>query len=145
MPFMIRTAEQKDIPDLGILFSDLSGHTVPEEDVLNRLRWVETSAIDKLYVYEEDRHVLGALAFRIRENIEERSRYGEISVLIIKEEARNSGIGRKLMAFAEKRAKDLNCKGTWLVSGFGREEEAHKFYKTLGYTINGYRFVKPVE
>ena len=24
-------------------------------------------------------------------------------------------------------------KGTWLVSGFGREEQAHQFYEELGY------------
>jgi hypothetical protein len=39
-------------------------------------------------------------------------------------------------------AKDQGCIGTWLVSGFGREELAHIFYKDLGYKINGYRFVK---
>ena len=47
------------------------------------------------------------------------------------------------LAFAENRAKELGCIGTWLVSGLGREEESHKFYKKLGYEINGYRFVKP--
>jgi GNAT superfamily N-acetyltransferase len=144
MSSFIRAAEPKDIPDLSILFSDLSGHTVTENDVQDRLKLIEASAIDELYVFEQGQHVLGALAFRIRENIEERSRYGEISVLIIKEEARKVGIGRKLMEFAEQHAKELNCKGTWLVSGLGREEEAHKFYKTLGYSINGYRFVKPL-
>jgi len=144
MSFIIRQAQQTDVPVLSILFSDLSGHTVTEDDVLDRLKLVEASAIDELFVYEQDGTVLGTLAFRIRENIEERSRYGEISVLIIKEEARNAGIGRTLMEFAEQHAKALNCKGTWLVSGFGREEEAHKFYKRLGYTMNGYRFVKPI-
>jgi len=33
------------------------------------------------------------------------------------------------MAFAEQLARDRGCKGTWLVSGFGREEEAHAFYE----------------
>ncbi|HVN47366.1 MAG TPA: GNAT family N-acetyltransferase [Bacteroidota bacterium] len=144
MSFIIRQAQQTDVPVLSILFSDLSGHKVTEEDVLDRLKLVKASTIDELFVYEKDGKVLGTLSFRIRENIEERSRYGEISVLIIKEEARNAGIGRTLMEFAEQHAKALNCKGTWLVSGFGREEEAHKFYKRLGYTMNGYRFVKPI-
>lgn len=144
MPSLIRAAKQQDIPILSILFSDLSGHTVSEDDVLDRLKLIEASTIDELFVYEQDGKILGTLSFRIRENIEERSRYGEISVLIIKKEARNAGIGRKLMEFAEQHAKALNCKGTWLVSGFSREEEAHKFYKKLGYTINGYRFAKPI-
>ena len=46
------------------------------------------------------------------------------------------------MEYAEELAKESNCIGTWLVSGFGREEQAHIFYKALGYEITGYRFVK---
>jgi GNAT superfamily N-acetyltransferase len=48
------------------------------------------------------------------------------------------------MAFAEQLARNRGCKGTWLVSGFGRDEEAHQFYKRLGYEATGYRFVKPI-
>jgi GNAT superfamily N-acetyltransferase len=53
------------------------------------------------------------------------------------------GIGRALMNFAENLAKEKGCIGTWLVTDLDREEEAHKFYKELGYRVNGYRFVKP--
>lgn len=35
--------------------------------------------------------------------------------------------------------------GTWLVSGFAREQEAHKFYQRIGYGTTGYRFVKLFE
>jgi len=57
-------------------------------------------------------------------------------------DCQKQGIGKQLIEFAEQLAKDLNCKGTWLVSGFGREEKAHQFYKSLGYVSTGYRFVK---
>ena len=46
------------------------------------------------------------------------------------------------MEYAEQLAHEKGCIGTWLVSGFGREERAHAFYKELGYTITGSRFVK---
>jgi GNAT superfamily N-acetyltransferase len=144
MEFMIRKAEPKDIPDLCFLLGELSGHTLTPADVEDRLRMIEESAIDELYVYEQENTLQGLLGFRIRENVEEPSRYGEISVLITKPEMRQLGVGRVLMEFAEQRARDLGCKGTWLVSGFGREEEAHKFYTRLGYKATGYRFVKPL-
>ena len=48
------------------------------------------------------------------------------------------------MKYAEEVAQERGCIGTWLVSGFGREEQAHPFYKELGYNINGYRFVKHI-
>jgi N-acetylglutamate synthase-like GNAT family acetyltransferase len=142
MKYKIRKAESKDISDLRSLFVDLLGHELSEADVVNRLKMIEDSLIDELYIYEQENKIQGVLGFRIRENVEESSRYGEISVIVTKPETRKLGIGRALMDFAERRAKELGCKGTWLVSGFGREEEAHKFYIKLGYQITGYRFVK---
>jgi N-acetylglutamate synthase-like GNAT family acetyltransferase len=142
MEFKIRKAEHKDISDLRILFADLLDHELTDADVANRLNMIENSSIDELYVLEQENKIQGLLGFRIRENVEEPSRYGEISVIVTKTDTRKQGIGRVLMEFAEMRAKELGCKGTWLVSGFGREEEAHKFYTKLGYKITGYRFVK---
>jgi GNAT superfamily N-acetyltransferase len=70
------------------------------------------------------------------------SRFGEISAIVVDKVKRRKSIGRFMMDYAEKLANEYECKGMWLVSGFGREEEAHKFYKQLGYEITGYRFVK---
>jgi GNAT superfamily N-acetyltransferase len=142
MEFKIRKAELKYITDLRCLFVDLLDHELTDADVANRLNMIENSSIDELYVLEQENKIQGLLGFRVRENVEEPSRYGEISVVVTKSEMRKNGIGRALMEFAELRAKALGCKGTWLVSGFGREEDAHKFYTKLGYKITGYRFVK---
>lgn len=51
-------------------------------------------------------------------------------------------LGKQLMKHAEELAEKNNCVGTWLIRGFGREEQAHVFYKALGYETTGYRFVK---
>jgi len=40
-----------------------------------------------------------------------------------------------MMDYAENFAQEMECISTWLVGGFGREEEAHKFCKSLGYKI----------
>ncbi|WP_369808772.1 GNAT family N-acetyltransferase [Parabacteroides sp. Marseille-P3160] len=37
----------------------------------------------KCWVYEEDKKVVGLLGFRICENIEENSRFGEISLIVV--------------------------------------------------------------
>jgi GNAT superfamily N-acetyltransferase len=87
---------------------------------------------------------MGLLGFRIRENIEERSRYGEVSVIVVDPDYQKQGIGRQLMSFAEQLSKEFNCRGTWLVSGFGREASAHPFYQSLGYISTGYRFTKEI-
>lgn len=145
MDAKIRRADLGDIPALRLLLEHLADKELSSEVVEDRLRMVEASAIDDLYVLQDDHGIQGLLGFRIRENLEERSRYGEVSALVTHPQARRSGYGRALMAFAEQLAKQYDCKGTWLVSGFGREADAHKFYAALGYEVTGYRFVKAIE
>jgi hypothetical protein len=44
-------------------------------------------------------------------------------------------VGALEFRIREKLAEREGCKGTWLVSGFGREEQAHQFYEELGYRL----------
>jgi GNAT superfamily N-acetyltransferase len=145
MKLTVRHANSGDIPVLRRLLGQLSGHEPSPQQVENRLALVAHSPTDSLYVCEQGGAVVGALGFRIRENLEEVSRYGEISLLVVHEEARRQGDGRLMMEHTEKLAERGGCKGTWLVSGFGREEQAHRFYEELGYRSTGYRFVKSPE
>lgn len=139
----IREFNNDDLPIIKILLTDLSGHEMTDNDLIDRIEMIRNSKIDKLFIgLNDDETVVGLLAFRIRENIEEVSRYGEISAIIVDENYRNQGVGNQLIEFAENYARTLKCKGTWLVSGFGREENAHKFYTSNGYKTTGYRFVK---
>lgn len=141
MTSYIRTATESDIESLCSLVQELKGSSISHADMLNRLQFVQVSPFDFLYVYEEEKKILGLLGFRIRENLEDVTRYGEISIISVDSEARRKGIGQSLMEYAEQLAKEHNCIGTWLVSGLQRKE-AHPFYKKLGYEVNGYRFVK---
>ena len=121
---------------------ELSGHPVTTQDMANTLNVIENSAIEQLFVCEDEGKILGLIGFRIRENLEEATRYGEVSALVVNPEDRNKGVARFMMEHAEQLAQEYGCIGTWLTSGFGREEAAHSFYKKLGYKINGYRFIK---
>jgi len=143
MSLSMRPAEPGDIKALCGLMEALSGQAISSEEMRNRLDFVAESKADSLFVCEEDDRVVGLLGFRIRENLEEMSRFGEISVIVVNPDARRRGVGRFMMDYAERLAKERRCKGSWLVSGFGREKEAHKFYRQLGYQVNGRRFVKP--
>ncbi len=125
-----------------LLMEELSGHAITPDQIRDRLQFVEESKFDSLFVCEEDRVILGLLGFRIRENLEEVSKFGEVSAIVVNTDKRHKGVGRFMIKYAEKLAEELGCMGTWLTSGFGREEAAHNFYKKLGYQINGYRFIK---
>ncbi len=142
MSLSIRKAAQTDIEILGTLMEELSGQSITPQQMMNRLQFIEESKFDSLLVCEEDGRILGLLGFRVRENVEEATRFGEVSAIVVDPDERNRGVGRFMMAYAEKQANELGCTGTWLTSGFGEEEKSHEFYQQLGYQINGYRFVK---
>ncbi|MBE7120024.1 GNAT family N-acetyltransferase [Bacillus cereus] len=141
MSFQIREATIDDIDSLCSLTKELKGSSISNEVMNNRLQFVKMSPFDFLYVYEEENTILGLLGFRIRENSEDITRYGEISIISVDSTIRRKGIGQVLIDYAEQLAKEHNCIGTWLVSGMNRKE-AHPFYEKSGYEVNGYRFVK---
>ncbi|NDJ75661.1 MAG: GNAT family N-acetyltransferase [Chloroflexi bacterium] len=138
----IRPMQPDDIPAVCRLMGQLMGEEMSAADMQSRLDWVNRSPIDWLYVYEDAGQVVGVLGFRLRERLEHPSRHGEISVLVTDAVVRWQGIGRALVAFAEGLAHQHGCAGMFLVSGFKRQDEAHRFYERLGYAPTGYRFVK---
>ncbi|OPH56913.1 GCN5 family acetyltransferase [Paenibacillus ferrarius] len=141
MKYTIREAIAKDCLALSRLMTQLLNREITESIMKDRLDFVAQSPFDSLFVYEEDQ-IMGTFGFRIRENIEDIARYGEISVIVVDIEAKRKGVGRILMQYAEDLAIQNQCKGTWLVTGHTRINEAHKFYKELGYEDTGIRFVK---
>lgn len=145
MSLIIRAMEARDIPAVCNLIEQLTTHAITPDEMQNRLDMVEQSPIDWLYVAEFEGCVRGFMGFRLRECIERVARYGEISVLVTDAQTRRSGIGRALVDYAEQLAREKDCTGTWLVSGFRRKDEAHVFYQQLGYETTGYRFVKMFE
>jgi GNAT superfamily N-acetyltransferase len=138
----IRKAIKADVPYLKELIVQLGSPEVTDRIVVDRLQLIEESPLDSMYVYEEFDKVLAAIVLRKRESIREISTYLEIVITIVSDQSRRQGIGRRLMEFAEKLAVDEGCKAMYLISGFERENEAHLFYKDIGYSITGYRFVK---
>jgi GNAT superfamily N-acetyltransferase len=142
---VIRPMHAGDIPPVCVMVEQLTGHAISADAMAGRLQWAVDSPFDWLFVAELDEQVCGLLGFRLRERIEHPSRYGEISVLVTDTAVRRHGVGRALVDYAEQMARDHACCGTWLVSGFKRKDEAHRFYSALGYDITGYRFVKLFE
>ena len=66
---------------------------------------------------------------------------GKIIALVVSKKQRRTGIGRALVAAAEKDFTNRGVTRVSLTTRFTREL-AHQFYKALGYERNGWRFVK---
>ena len=140
--FKIRTFIESDFEPIKNLLLQLSGEEVADEVLQDRLLYFQEKDFEFLYVGECDHTVAALLGFRIRENVEGATRYGEVTMLVVDEQYRRKGYATCLLNFAHDLAKEKGCIGLWLVSGFGREKEAHEFYLDQGFEITGYRFVK---
>ncbi|MGE6226422.1 GNAT family N-acetyltransferase [Paenibacillus chitinolyticus] len=105
MTHVIRKANKNDITVLSHLMEELNGEPISHDDMNNRLKKVEESSTDTIFVYEENSEVQATLVFRIREKIREVSTYGEICIIVVGSLAKRRGIGRQLMNFAERGAE----------------------------------------
>jgi GNAT superfamily N-acetyltransferase len=139
----VRQAKPSDLSTVAKLIAVFTGSKPSASEIRNRFTLITKHPDQSLWVATVNKRVVGVLGFRIRHNLENVSQYGEVSIIAVDQDWRRKGIGGLLLDHAEKLARKRKCIGLWLVSGFGREEEAHKFYDQYGFSRTGIRFVKP--
>ncbi|HWH90533.1 MAG TPA: GNAT family N-acetyltransferase, partial [Candidatus Binatia bacterium] len=85
--------------------------------------------------------VCGMISTLAYPSIEHNDLSGRIVALVVMRTMRRCGIGRALIATAEKDFAQRGIRRVALNTQLARED-AHKFYESLGYERNGWRFVK---
>jgi ribosomal protein S18 acetylase RimI-like enzyme len=95
----------------------------------------------RTFVAVRDGYVCGMIGTFTYPSYEHNDPGGRILALVTSSAAQRRGIGRALVATAEK---DFAQRGVGRVALDTRltREDAHKFYESLGYERNGWRFVK---
>ena len=136
----IRDAELNDAPELAVLMSQL-GYETQHLEMEMRLKLILSDPAYKTFVAIMDGRVCGMIGTLTYPSYEHNDPGARILALITLTAARRRGIGRALIATAEK---DLAQRGIRRVALDTRltRKDAHKFYESLGYERNGWRFVK---
>src|SRR6266513_2168494 len=135
-----RDAKRSDALELAMLMCELGYETRPVE-MEARLKLILSNPSYKTFVAVMDGCICGMIGTLTYPSYEHNDPSGRILALVTSSTARRRGIGRALIATAEK---DFAQRGIGRVSLDTRltREDAHKFYELLGYERNGWRFVR---
>jgi ribosomal protein S18 acetylase RimI-like enzyme len=117
------------------------GYQTTTAEMRQRLESILRDTRYRTFIAEVDNQIAGMIGTFTYPSYEHNDLGGRILALVTSSGARRRGIGRALVATAEK---DFTQRGVGRVAFDTRltREDAHKFYESLGYERNGWRFVK---
>jgi len=136
-PFQVHTrpARLEDVPGLADLVTQLGYPTEPRamEERVDRL--LARPLVHRVVVAPGPMggKLLGAVHATRRETIESDD-HVEISGLVVDAQARGTGVGKLLVASAERWARDLGLRVIRVRSNVARAG-AHQFYQRLGFRV----------
>ena len=141
--YSIRLARDTDVPELARLFSEL-GYEIAA-DVLAK-RWAAFVASgEQGFVAADDAsthgRLLGLVTLHDTPVLHRAGPVGRVTALVVDATFRGCGIGRALMAAAERWAAERGCVLLEVTSN-QRRVDAHKFYEGLGFERTSFRFAR---
>ena len=140
MTFKIRDAKLSDAPALAGLMCEL-GYQTTTAEMRQRLKSILSDAHYRTFVAAIEGRVCGMIGTFALPSYEHNDLSGRILVLVTSSTSRRGGIGRALIAAAERDFAQKGIKRIAVNTRLSRQD-AHKFYEALGYERSGWRFVK---
>ena len=126
----LRPAQPGDAPTIAALFTD-EGYPAGPSDIVARLGHFDTPE-SQVIVAEHDESILGFIAVHAMARFEHDDQIVRILALVVDAGARERGVGRALMAEAERFGRALGAAFVEVTAGHRRPEARH-LYESLGY------------
>jgi GNAT superfamily N-acetyltransferase len=142
MKYFIRKAEITDVNGLSDLFiefigteSSLKAMRIQLEIISNDLNYFVAVACD------DDKIIGTSMAIKCLDLVGNCNPFLLVENVVVSPQYRGQGIGKLLMQSIEDFAADNKCNYIMLVSGNNREQ-AHDFYRSIGYSNDNQGFKK---
>lgn len=126
----LRAADEADADRLAALLTD-EGYPAGATDLVDRIGRFSTPD-SRVVVAEAGGDVIGFIAFHLLSRLETDQRFLRIVTLVVDPGVRERGIGRLLMAEAERIALEDGAAYLEITAGHHRPE-ARQLYESLGY------------
>lgn len=139
---MIRAARPSDTEAVAELLAEL-GYPDEIANVHARLERFGRRADAEVLIAEVDGQVAGLAAYQVMDLLEQRRPQCRITTLVVRAEARRSGLARALMSTIESIASERGCFRLEVTTQSHRREAAD-FYLAFGFHERPRRLVKPL-
>lgn len=140
MSLTIRNAKIDDAAALALLMCEL-GYETTKSEMEMRLERIAADERYRTFVALQDNEVCGMIGTLTSPSYEHNDLGGRVLALVTLRTVRRHGIGRALIAAAEEDFTQRGIRRVALNTRLTRDD-AHKFYESVGYERNGWRFVK---
>lgn len=140
----IRKCGMNDLERVTALLREF-GYPTTLSVMKERMEGMENDPFNCTLVAELDNEVVGMIGLRqVKSYYKYADCITEITALIVAEELRGQGLGKRLVSAAEEWARQQGCCQLFLRSGNRAERApAHAFYRHIGFEkTTGYRFNK---
>jgi GNAT superfamily N-acetyltransferase len=138
----VREALAKDAPGLASLLAEL-GYPDDDDRVLARAAAFGGDPGSFLLVAEDGDELAGLASATVIPLLHKDGSWCRLSALVVASGRRRSGVGRALVAEAERRALEAGCRYLEVTSGERPGREAsHAFYESLGLQQVSRRYLK---
>ena len=121
----------------------MTGYPAAAADVRRRVARLSALDSERVIVAERSGRVVGVAAVHLAPLLHTSGDLGRITALVVAQELRGQGIGRRLVLEAESWVRSRGCSRMEVTSGDHRPD-AHRFYEACGYRCDERRFLKPM-
>ncbi len=140
----IRKYDSADLSQFSGLISEL-GYPTSVDEMEIRMKRIESISNYYTFVAVKNEILIGMIGITLHTTYTNNDVKVQITSLVTKEEYRGQGIAKLLIKHVEEWSLSIGSKFIYLLSGISEErEKAHMLYKSVGYDITGYRFVKRI-
>ena len=136
---IVREARPADAAAMVALIAQLE-FTVDEAGVTDRLARLATDG-EPVLLAEDDGAILGLLDWHVMTTIHRPRPVGRIVALVVADGQRGRGVGRALVAEAERRMRQRGCEKMEVTSNL-KLAKAHAFYEAIGLEKSSFRFAR---
>ena len=136
----VRAVNEQDAAALARLCTQL-GYPAQTSDMPARIERLTADHGVSALVAEDEGGVIGLITTHIRYTMNHAAPLAQITLLVVDEARRGTGVGRELVTAAEAWARGCGCKRIVVTTALHRGE-AHAFYERLAYAHTGRRYGK---